>query len=208
MNKFTIDELLNVAQKKGYKVFDNDSKNFNINIWGIRAVPGVVNAFDDLIVVFWKYNGLWNVRYFNATTEPGRYWLNNPINTNGTAILKEGQYKGIWKIGLHQNKYTALVQVGNATVIRDNDKDSELDYNVSVETGLFGINCHRAGANGQSITVDKWSAGCQVMQNEQIQISESNTPMYAFDYFMLLCEQAAEIHGNSFTYTLITERDI
>lgn len=209
MKQLSVQDLIKVAANKGYKIFDNDSKNYNINIWGIRKVPGSVNSFDDLIVVFWKFKGLWELRIFPATTEPGTYWLNNPLSKLGTAILIEGQHRALWKKGLHQGKYSALVQASPVTVIRDWDKDSQLDYDSGrKETGYFGINCHRASANGGSIQVDKWSAGCQVLQNRKIGVPESELPVYEFDYFMSLCDYAADTYGNSFTYTLIKETDI
>lgn len=206
----SINNLLRVANEKGYKIFDNDTKNYNINIWGIRHRDPKANAFDDLIVVFWKFLGKWSILSFPCTTDPGKYWLEHPINVNGTGILKEGQYPGVWEIGKHQGKYTALVQVKPLTLIRDNDKDSELDYDAKKEeTGLFGVNCHRANENGKSTSVDKWSAACQVFQNREI-FNPENTlvKVFEFDYFMHLCSMAAAAHGNSFTYTLIRDTDL
>lgn len=208
--KIVIEDILNVAEKKGYKIFDNDSKNYNLNIWGIRNSNGVPNLFDDFIVDFWKYKGQWNIRTFPATTDPGLYWLNNPMSKLGVAIVKEGQYPGLWQIGLHQGSYKALVQKSPITVIRDNDKDNILDFDATTtETGIFGINNHRANDNGKSINVDKWSAGCQVMQNKEIFHPENPAvKVHEFDYHLHLCEQASAIHGNSFTYTLINSNDL
>ena len=120
------------------------------------------------------------------------------MNKLGTGILKEGQYPGMWAQGLHQGKYTALKQVKPCTLIRDNNKDSKLDFNSGrEEKGIFGINGHRANAKRESIQVDKWSAACQVLANP-----------FDFDWVMETCEESAEIWGNSFTYTLINEKDL
>lgn len=207
--KVTVEDLLKVAVRKSYKVFQNDTKPYNLNIWGIRHTSKVPNAFDDIIVDFWKYQGKWNIRTYPATTDPGTYWLNNPLSKLGTAIVKEGQYPGLWKIGLHQGTYKALVQKSPITVIRDNNKDNKLDFDsTSTETGIFGINNHRANDNGKSVNVDKWSAGCMVMQNREIFNPDNNAvKVHEFDYHLHLCEQAAAIHGNSFTYTLIGEQE-
>lgn len=208
--KVVIEDLLKVASNKGYKIFDNDTKDYNLNIWGIRHTSNKPNSFDDLIVDFWKFDGKWNIRTYPATTDPGTYWLQNPQAKLGTAIVKEGQYPGLWKIGLHQGSYKALVQKSPITVIRDNDKDNELDFDSkSSETGIFGINNHRANENGKSVNVDKWSAGCQVMQNREI-FNPDNVlvKVHEFDYHLHLCELASERHGNSFTYTLIGESDL
>ena len=66
--------------------------------------------------------------------------------------------------GLHRGRYRALVQVNPCTVIRDANRDAILDYDGPRETGLFGINLHRAAARGSTLTVGPHSAGCQVVQ--------------------------------------------
>lgn len=95
-----------------------------INICGIRSINMESNTFDDLIVVF--TNEL--IYAAPATTDPGLYYRNNPINVEGTAILPIGYHKDIWKIGKHRGRYTALVQRGICRVIRDNDNNSLLNY--------------------------------------------------------------------------------
>ena len=198
LNNLTVSDLVRTLQKKGYAVFENDAKPFNLNIVGIRSADPKPNVFNDLLCVFWKYQGRWSMIQMDCTTESGLHWLENPLNSKGTAILKEGQWRGMWGLGLHQGKYKALKQVKPITVIRDFDKDGEYDYDSGrEETGLFGINCHRANAKRESVVVGKWSAGCQVVQNP-----------HEFDVLVKLCEEAAEVHGNSFTYTLINENDI
>lgn len=207
---YTVDKLISALKKKGHLVFENDTKNYNLNIVGIRCAELKPNSFNDLICVFWKYMGVWTIRVFPATTDPGIYWLKNPENKMGTAIVKEGQYQNVWQIGLHQGKYKALVQIRGIDIIRDNNRDDVLDYNSAIfEKSICGINCHRANENGKSIQVDKWSAGCQVLQNREIFNPENQSvKVFEFDYFMELCERAKAEFGNSFTYTLINEKDI
>lgn len=189
--------LKDVYDKKGYAFFTNG--DYNLNIFGIRTYPGTVNKFDDVIGLAYKVNDNWVTKAYAATTDPGLYWLNNLMNTNGTAILKEGQYRGGWKVGYHKGQYKALVQNKPVTVYRDRNKDNKHDFNEdTLETGLFGINIHRATANaGQTSTqVDKWSAGCQV-------IAAAND----FTAFMSIIDKAAAKYGSVFTYTLFNERD-
>lgn len=205
-----IDQLIAAYRAKNYRLFEADVKNYNLNIFGIRAASRVPNAFDDLMGQMWKYQCKWNLRTYPATTDPGLYWLEHPMNQLGTGILKPGQYLGCWQIGLHQGKYEALVQIKPMTVLRDDDKDKELDFDTTKEqTGLLGINGHRAAENGQSTEVGKWSAACQVLQNRQI-INPDNqqVKVFEFDYFMHLNKLAAANFGNSFTYTLFEEKDI
>jgi hypothetical protein len=116
----------------------------------------------------------------------------------GTAILKQGQYKGAYQIGLHRGKYYALVQSKPVTVLRDYDRNAILDFwNGKPETGMFGINIHRASVNGTTKSVDSYSAGCQVFAN-----------INDFNLFMQLCEKHKQLYDNSFTYTLIDKRAI
>lgn len=207
--KYKTEQIIAVLKAKGYPVFEKDDKPYNINLVGIRTLDNTVNVFNDWMTVFWKYKGAWTLRFFPCTTDPGLYWLQNPENKLGTAIVKEGHYKGLWHIGMHQGKYKALTQKNPITVIRDYNRDANLDYNSGrEETGIFGINCHRANSNGKSVLVDKWSAGCMVLQNREI-LNPDNQAVkcYEFDYFMNLCNKSKENWGDSFSYSLIHERD-
>jgi len=179
---------------KGYKVY---SRPFELNIIGVRTNNTKPNSFDDFINVFYKNSeGKWVFHQFPATTDPGTYWLQNPMNAKGTAILKHGQYVNSHGLGLHRGKYLALVQKRNLTVIRDYDRNSVLDFmNGREETGMFGINIHRASVSGTTKTVDKYSAGCQVFAN-----------VNDFDVFLGLCERHKQLYGNDFSYTLVDER--
>ena len=133
-------------------------------------------------------------------TDPGSHWVDHPMLEKGVAILKPGQYRGSHKLRLHQGKYLALGQKKDVTVYRDGNLDGKYDFNEdNTDTGLFGINIHRATARkgGKSTRVDKWSAGCQVIAD--------NDDWYEF---LDICQAAREIHGNSFSYTLLESRDI
>jgi hypothetical protein len=128
------------------------------------------------------------------TADPGLTYLQRPIATLGTAILKPGQYRGMWQMGMHQSRYRALVQRGPCTVIRDNNRDGLLDDGPVEETGYFGINLHHARDRGVTTDVANWSAGCQVLADRE-----------EFDLVMSLCALGAARHGNTFTYTLLAE---
>jgi len=187
----------NVLLKKGYTFFDNNTA-YNVNIIGVRRVNGAAaNKFDDTIVVIYRNKQkFWEVFTADITTDPGFYWLENPMNVDGTAILVPNQYRGVYRRDLHQGKYEALCQRnGEVSVYRDADRDRRHDMDPStIDTGYFGINIHKAGRS--STQVDKWSAGCQVFSRSE-----------SFATFMDLTEEGAETHGNSFTYTLLLETD-
>lgn len=197
MNSPDLNHVLRTLEKNGYKIFDNDAKPYNLNIVGLRTSDMTPNSFNDWEYVFWKHAGSWEMLKFQVTTDPGLYYLKNPVNELGTAIVKPGQYPGVWQRGLHKGKYNALVQVGNLTVYRDADRDWQYDLTGKEQSGKFGINNHRAVENGQSIMVDRWSAGCVVFAD-----------YYQFEIFMRLISEAEKLGNLLFTFTLITEQEI
>lgn len=196
MKNLTIDKILKAVKLKGYDVFEADDKPFNINLIGIRSSDMTPNIFNDILCVCWRHEGNWSGMIMSCTTDPGLYWLNNPMNDKGTAILKPGQYKGAYKLGTHKG-YTALQQKGDLTVYRDADRDSQLDINGNEDTGIFGVNIHRANEKNESVRIDKWSAGCQVVDDPD-----------NFNMLMSIVEKSVENFSNSFTYTLINESDL
>ena len=195
----TISSIINAMENLDHTVFTGDTKPYNLNIVGIRSNTPTTDAFNDLMCVFWKYEGQWNIYKMQCTTLPGLYWLENPMNSRGCAILKEGQYKSVYKVDIHNGKYEAICQrLGDVTVFRDDDEDTEYDMLEGTEqTGMFGINLHRASAYKELEEVGKNSAGCQVIQDPN-----------EFEVHMRVVNKAAEIWGNKFTYTLINERDL
>jgi hypothetical protein len=198
MLEYTTEQLIETMTKKGYVVFENDLKQYNLNIVGVRNSNGRVNKFDDVLFDFWKYQGEWFQKRYRITTEPGIAFLGAKMgNLNGTAILKPGQYRGCWSVGLHHNKYTALVQTGPVTVYRDTDKDGKPETEgMKEDTGYFGINIHRASATNETQNIQNYSAGCQVFCNP-----------IEYDEHMDMVLSAEVNFGNKFTYTLLEEKD-
>lgn len=193
---YTREQIEKAVKAKGYAWFEGN-KDYDVNIVGIRnSTTGqrVTNAFDDLITVSYKLAGAWKFHAWPATTDPGRKAVLEFSNPTGVARLVEGQYRGSHMIGLHQGRYEALRQQKPVKVYRDRDRDLEHDE-TQIQEGIFGINIHRAGAD--SSLVENWSEGCQVFKRSA-----------DFDSFMQICRAAREIHGNSFTYTLIESSDI
>ena len=185
-------------EKKGYTYFEKG--NYNMNIIGVRSNQNnkVTNKYDDCLVLIYNTETGWKRQIYNITTEPGIYYMKNIINDKGCAILVPGQYKGCFRIGLHKNKYKALVQCKPVSVYRDNNKDDIFDLSpTSVTTGLYGINIHRSNETWTRNTIDKYSAGCQVFNNP-----------VEFTAFMRVCEKQKARYGNSFTYTLLNEEDL
>ena len=202
--KYTREQIQQTVEDNGYKYFhDNLNKGYDVNIIGIRnskTKGRVTNAFDDTLTISYKIDGEWQYHEFNCTTDPGSHWVENLLNEKGVAILRPNQYRGSHKLDFHQGRYLALRQKSDVTVYRDNDRDNNYDLNESkTDTRIFGINIHRATgrSGGKSIRVDKWSAGCQVIADND-----------DWHTFLGICQSAREIHGNSFSYTLIESKDI
>lgn len=196
LNDIIIHKVQSVFNKLGYAFFSNG--DYNLNIIGVRSNNRIANSFDDTLLCIYKKNSLWVVDSYPITTDAGTHWLKNPMNQKGCAILKENQYRGCYKLGLHRGEYTALVQRKEVEVYRDNNFDNYLDMDYkTTEKGFFGINIHRSNPRNESIQVDKWSAGCQVFKKK------SN-----YDRFMSTCEKSSKIWGNSFTYTLVNEKKL
>lgn len=188
--------ILDYLEHLGHVVFEDGQ--YNVNIIGVRSSEHQANRFDDVIYCVYKdEKDEWVEKSWPCTTEPGKYWLENPTNVNGTAVLVPGQYRGVWKIDRHQGKYDALCQRnGPVKTYRDSNKDDIIDCDVeSITEGYYGINIHKAGK--ASTQIDRWSAGCQVFANTS-----------DFAEFMGICYKAREAWGNSFSYTLIDQGTI
>lgn len=201
--KPSIDKLLNVLKEKGYKVYNTPNIEWNLNIVGIRNKSLIPNKFDDTLVVFHNFLGDWYISYYPITTDPSVYYLKNPVNKKGTAILLEGQYKGKYMIRKHNNSYYALCQgqdeIHKVSVYRDNNQNGTLELTPqTIETGLYGINIHKGPKNGSwgSDNNPRYSAGCQVFADTR-----------HFNEFMEKCKNGRKAFGNKFTYTLLNEKD-
>ena len=195
LKKSEIRTLLGVLKSKGYRIY---SKPYQLNIVGRRTDTTKANSFDDWIYIFYtNSDDDWEGYKAPATTDAGTYWLEKPMQSQGTALLKGGQYVDTYQIDKHRDKYYAVTQrLKPVVVIRDYDRNNVLDFNNGrEETGMFGINIHKANASGTTKTIDKYSAGCQVFANAD-----------DFNEFMEMAYKQKELYGNKFTYTLIDER--
>lgn len=176
----------------GHVVFDGGP--YDLNIIGVRSAKPVVNAFCDTMHVVYREvkGGPWVEKVWPITTDPGLYYLRNPIHTSGTGILVPGQYRRSHSLGLHHGDYEALVQTGVLKLWLDSNKDSVLDHTHPIEGKGYGINIHHAGM--RSTQVDRWSAGCLVFAN-----------LADFNEFMGVVRKAAAKWGPTFSLTLLQE---
>ncbi len=188
-----------IMARKGYAYFKKG--NYNLNLIGIRSDQGnkVTNKFDDFLLVLYYVDGVLHKKIYSITTEPGLYYMKNKLgNPKGTAILVPNQYRATWMIAKHNGKYNALCQRKPVSVYRDGNKD--MVYNLepkTIDTGLFGINIHRSNPYTTTTNINDFSAGCQVFASPK-----------DFKEFMELCEKQRTLYGNTFTYTLLDEKDL
>jgi hypothetical protein len=191
-----LNSIIKSAEKLGYQI---DKRPNKLNVIGLRNSKATSqDKFDDLLAYFtYDANGNLVGKVVAGTTDPSTYFLRSPINAKGAAILKSGQYKDAYQIGLHRGQYEALVQRKPVTVIRDDDRNALINYFAPTQTGLYGINIHKStkGKNNEDI-IGADSAGCQVFRN-----------IPDFMDMMRLAQTSRKKYGNTFTYTLIDERD-
>jgi hypothetical protein len=193
----TLESIILQANSQGYFF---DKRPFKLNVVGVRNPLNTSPLrFDDSIAYFYyDDNGNLVGNVARATTSPSIYFLENPMNRSGAAILKQGQYKDSYSIGLHRGLYSALVQSKPVTVIRDDDRNAFINFLSPTQTGLFGINIHRATAGkDDTSTIGTDSAGCQTFQNTR-----------DFDDMMTMAYKSKSLYGNTFTYTLIDQKEV
>jgi hypothetical protein len=199
---YSKEQIEATLKSKGFVFFaDEANKGFDVNVVGVRnndpkLADAVTNVFDDKLTLSFKKNGKWEYREWDITTDPGTKAVKQFHNPAGVFRLMPGQYRGMWAIGLHQGKYEAMRQVKPCRGWRDKNKDMVFDETMVVE-GVFGINGHRSNPKTQSEYVENWSEGCQVFKR-----------LKDFNEFMSIMRLSRDIHGNSFTYTLLESTDI
>jgi hypothetical protein len=212
------DTLKKISLDKGYKWFDEPLK---LNIIGIRTNLCIPNVYNDIMCVCRiDDKGVKNVFSYNQTTLPGKFWLNNPSNPKGCAILPEGQYIDKWIRGIHgkSRPHAALIQRGGPLdIIRDNDKDDLAELtgpNCVLEKGVWiGLNIHASWAIGDRKYIDKDSAGCQVSANawhhEQLMLRVNDYEKKVLG-FIPTYEQMEKNpkYQVKFSYTLLNEKDL
>lgn len=186
---YSADAVIATMANLGYPTKDDGQ----MNIVGVRSSETRANEFDDVMYFIWREGDEWLHKAFRVTTDPGTFWLENPMRAEGAAIVVEGHYPGAYTWGSHRGQYETLVQRGGRIkVYRDANRDQIIDTDEStIMEGFFGCNIHKAGADSER--VHKWSAGCQVFAREA-----------DWRYAMALCRST---EAESFDYTLLLESD-
>lgn len=163
-----VQAIVEYCEKMNYKLFTGNHQTNIIYVEGMDVDGNVnsdeANQFNDVRLIL--SHNLQLLGNWSATTEPGRWYTNKPMNRNGAARIAFGQYKA-WAVGQHGNSepHEALVQVGEVIVYRDRNKDG-LRTGDNLDRGLFGINQHW-GYDLPLNNIGLASAGCLVGRTRQ-----------------------------------------
>jgi|GEM_PF-1147017 lysozyme family protein len=151
-------------------------------------IPNLVDGWNDVRCVV-RDNGE-VLGSWQATTDPGEHYLENPMNPLGCAIVALGQHKDAWEIGEHKAGHWGLVQCGDLVIYRDQLATGVRSGHTVRAGAECGLNHHGTGErDGDPNSIGFWSAGCCVGLYRK-----------SHDKFMDLCRHS----GNStFDATLI-----
>lgn len=130
------------------------AENFKVKLLGIRDYIQTSEKeviYNDLICLVIENQ----IDYFEASTDPGSYYIDHPMCPQGCARLQPGLWW--YQKGTHLNIHPALVQSEEVTV----DRIDKSGNKVNQSTGFFGINIH---SGGSEFEVGRFSAGCQVVK--------------------------------------------
>lgn len=186
INAIVAEKIVKYCQTKNYILSINPGEINIVYVEGMDTDGDVnsdePNSFNDARIVF--DSALKPIQVWSATTEPGRWYTNRPMNPNGAFRIAFGQYKA-WRVGMHgtSDRHEALVQVAEIEGHRDADKNMVRTGDRKVK-GLFGVNQHW-GYDLPPNDIGKASAGCLVGRTrkghqEFMQIVKSD-PRYRSD---------------------------
>jgi len=178
-----IDLLQSAYEARGYEWL---SEPYALNLFGFRAPGKDVGAWDDVLGCARRAprdggEVRWELYLWRGTTDPGR-------TREGIATLAAGQYRRVWRRGLHKGKHAAFVQRGAKVRVHRNGRPG-------IDAGWFGINGHSVygrAVNSPPERVGAWSEGCQVWR----------TPEDLTEALTLLDQQYDEVGEAFVSYTL------
>lgn len=161
--------IIAYAKSKNYRLFTGADEVNIIYVEGAdeNGTPNadIANVWNDRrLVICWVSDRPVIVLNATATTEPGSYFTQNPMNPLGAARIQFGQYQA-WRMGWHKPGHESLIQAGAITVCRDFNEDG-LRVGDYLNTGYFGVNQHH-GNDSPVHDIGRWSAGCLVGRQKE-----------------------------------------
>lgn len=161
--------LIALFRAKGYRLAENAGE---VNIAYVEGAQedgspreNKPNEWNDRRVVFTAAGEAAIVHNALATSEPGKFYTENPLDPGGAARIALGQHLAAWRVGIHNagkpSAHEALVQCGTISIYRDKNQDYSRAGDQMVVGGNFGINQHH-GWNMPVDDIGRASAGCLV----------------------------------------------
>lgn len=201
MYKATYDGVEDLYLSHGYRF---RKEPMALNLHGVRSRISQSNKFDDLGGIAWiDEKGQKNLFNFWMTTDPGKYYLQNPMKKDGCIIVVPNQYIEVYGRGLHNGSYECFKQAKPMLYVRDYNKDTIIDFELYRDPeqlrlrafwGMNGTNFHRASQWKILQAVERYSAGCQVVQRPE-----------TFKKLIDLRDKSVEFGYSFWDYTLFEE---
>lgn len=158
-----------VLREKGFPIFKGP---LNPTLFGLRAVPGKLDAFDDAVgVLYDDVHGEERMFIAPATLDPGKPSITNPKRPDGTAQIAEGHQRGIFTFGMHHpgtlDAYECLVPCKPVQVMR---YKNAADFAAGRGTPSTSMTTQIHGASNVKVStvVGPWSEGCGVTPTRQL----------------------------------------
>lgn len=186
--------LTDLLHAAGYRVFTTPR---SLNLVLLRRVPGTIDAFDDMLIgMTLSEAGVWGVRPWRVTADPGRPSIEHPTRRDGTAQIAEGQHRGAFIRGYHHpgtpEQYECLVPAKAIPVLRYKSA-ADFEAGRGAPSQSTSTQIHHASATHESTTVGPWSEGCVV-----------HASIETFAEMMWLChDQERAGLGSTFSLTIL-----
>lgn len=195
-----------------YVMYKKEDSTWDLKQFKFSTVPGLEFTINDSWLVEknfttvnpWK-NSSGKKIFMKEYVQIAGSQNGDPVLQKGLPILVPSQYINVYYIGQYKGAKAMMITPGASQLVwRDIDTtniDSFNPFNLTTPELITpndildnGIKIHKGYPGG--INVGNWSEGSQVFS------SEDN-----LNEFFQLCEIHQKVHGNAFTYTLVTKAD-
>lgn len=163
-------KIIGAMQRRGYWIARCPGAANIVYVEGLNvdgtANDNAPNVFNDVrMVIRVGGNGVPQIEgAWEATTEPGRFYTEHPLDPGGAARIAFGQHKA-WSVGFHRNDHEALIQTDDLAFYRDLNKDYHREGDRLI-SGMIGLNQHW-GYDLPHGDIGHASAGCLVGRTPQ-----------------------------------------
>jgi len=162
--------------------------DFKVKILGVRDYIETSEKeviYNDLICLIIDNQ----IDYFEASTDPGSFYVRHPMVPQGCARLQTGLWW--YQRGTHLHVHPALVQADEVRI----DRIDKQGNKIAEQHGYFGINIH---SGGSEFEVGRFSAGCQV-----IKCVEGAWGLTWLRFFGMCCAAMADHNQYKVPYLLV-----